>query len=105
MIEMNFELQIFQIAAIVLYGAIPIPLCLFAYWMAGRAAKQAWAKRISLLLPILGIAVCGWFFSSFRMSKFPQTDLMFGIVLMLWLAAIGGILGGIIDRIGESNRQ
>ena len=102
---MNIEPQLIQIAAIVFYGVFPVPLCLFAYWLAGRSAKHVWAKRVSILLPMLGIAFCVWFYSNFRISKYPLTDFIFGFVLMLWLAAIGGILGGIADRIGESLRQ
>ncbi len=102
---MYIDPQIIQIAVIVIFGALPVPLCIFAYWFTSRAGNRVWAKYLSTLLPILGIAFCVWFFSNFRISKYPQTDFMFGLVLMLWLASIGGILGGVIDRIGGSIRN
>lgn len=105
MTNMDIDPQAIQIAIIVVYGALPVPLCIFAYWFARGAATHVWAKRMSILLPILGIAFCVWFWSNFRISKYPQTDFMFGLVLTLWMAAIGGILGGTVDRIGGSNRQ
>jgi hypothetical protein len=103
--SMFIDPQAIKIAVIAIYGALPVPLCIFAYWFACGAATHVWAKRMAMLLPILGISFCFWFFSNFRISKYPQTDFMFGLVLMLWMAALGGILGGAVDRIGGSIRQ
>ena len=84
---------------IMLLGVLPLPLAMFAVWLADRAPSTIWAKRLAKTFVLIGVGFAVWFFINYRISKYPHTDFGFGVVFLLWLAIIGGIIGGIIDRI------
>ncbi len=96
---MSIDPQLIQLFAIVLFGGLPFPLGMLALWLADRAPSTIWARRLAKTGVLLGVVFLIWFFVNFRISKYPHVDFTFGVIFFLWLAIMGGIIGGIIDRI------
>ena len=88
-----------QVTCLVAYVLVPIAIGCVAIWLDSRSTNSKYARKLALAAMLCGIVAAIVTLSLVRISKYPHTDLGFGIVLVIWFASIGGMCGAILDRV------
>lgn len=87
-----------SIAFVVAYGTIPILIAWCAIHVHRSNARHLFAKRCGISAGVLGAVLAVAILNAIDISKYPETDFMFGVVFALWFAALGVLIGAAIDR-------
>lgn len=86
------------IAFVAAYGTLPVMIAWCAIVIHRSSAHHLFARPCSIVAGIIGMLVAAAILNAIDVSKYQQTDFVFGFVFALWFAAIGGLIGSAIDR-------
>lgn len=86
------------IAIIVAYGALPVIIAWCAIRIHRSNARHLLAKPCGIGVGVIGALIAVAILNAIDVSKYPETDFVFGVVFVLWFAALGALIGATIDR-------
>ena len=87
------------IAFIVAYGTLPFVIAGIALQFHRTNTRHVFAKPSLLVGAAIGAPAAFAILRAVNISKYPETDFVFGVVLVIWLASLGGLAGAILDRL------
>ena len=95
------------IAVVVAYGTLPFVIAGIALQLHRKNARHVFAKPSFLIGAAVGVPTAAAILHAINISKYAETDFVFGVVFVIWLAALGGLTGAMVDRIrfGRGSRS
>lgn len=87
------------IAVVVAYGTLPVIIAWCAIGIHRSNARHLFAKPCGAVVGAIGVPVAVTILNAINISKYPGTDFVFGVVFVIWFAAIGGLIGAAVDRL------
>ncbi|WP_146597648.1 hypothetical protein [Novipirellula galeiformis] len=87
------------IAFIVAFGTLPFVIAGIALQLHRKNTRHVFAKPLLLFGAAVGVPAAVAILRAINVSKYPETDFVFGVVFVIWLASLGGLAGAILDRL------